>query len=83
MTTYVALRKERRKDFINATELNRKSGVAEWRDLQFALLSSHTPLRPMETPHQNSLGENMSIHSLHYIRLGRIGSLGQLRVQGK
>jgi hypothetical protein len=33
-TTYTALHKESRMNFINATELNRKSGGAEWRDLQ-------------------------------------------------
>jgi hypothetical protein len=33
--TYAALRKESRRHFINATELNRKSGVAQWRDLRF------------------------------------------------
>jgi hypothetical protein len=34
-TTYAALRKESRRIFINATELERKSGGAEWRDLLF------------------------------------------------
>jgi hypothetical protein len=33
-TTDAALRKESRRNFINATELDRKSGGAEWRDLQ-------------------------------------------------
>jgi hypothetical protein len=37
-TTYAALRKERRTKFINATGLNRKSGGAQWRDLQFLFL---------------------------------------------
>jgi hypothetical protein len=27
--------------FVNATNLNRKSGVAEWRDLQFCGFSPH------------------------------------------
>jgi hypothetical protein len=38
-TTYAALRKESRRNFINATELNRKSGGAKWRDLCVDALS--------------------------------------------
>jgi hypothetical protein len=33
--TYAALRKESRMNFIDATELDGKSGGAEWRDLLF------------------------------------------------
>ena len=36
-TSCAALRKESRKQFISATGLNRKSGGAQWRDLQCAL----------------------------------------------
>jgi hypothetical protein len=35
-TTYATLRKERRRNLINATPLNRKSGGAKPRDLQFS-----------------------------------------------
>jgi hypothetical protein len=34
-TTYAALLKESRTEHIDATVLDRKSGGAEWRDLQF------------------------------------------------
>jgi hypothetical protein len=37
--TCAALRKESRKNFINATKLDRKSGGAEWRDLRFCWFS--------------------------------------------
>jgi hypothetical protein len=39
MTTDAALRRERRTNFINATELNRKFGGAKWRDLCVDALS--------------------------------------------
>jgi hypothetical protein len=43
-TTHAALREERRRNFINATKLDGKSGGAQWRDLRFSLLSStHKP----------------------------------------
>jgi hypothetical protein len=35
-TTRAALHRESRMEFINAMSLNRKSGGAEWRDLQFS-----------------------------------------------
>jgi hypothetical protein len=35
MAACAAFRKESRMNFANATNLDRKSGVAEWRDLQF------------------------------------------------
>jgi hypothetical protein len=34
-TTYAALREESGMNFINATNFDRKSGGAEWRDLRF------------------------------------------------
>jgi hypothetical protein len=37
MATYAAFRKESRMKFANATKPDRKSGVAEGRDLQFHL----------------------------------------------
>src|SRR5580698_8179219 len=37
--TYAPFRKEGRMDCNNATKPNRKSGVAQWRDLQFILRS--------------------------------------------
>jgi hypothetical protein len=40
-TAYAAFIKESRKKFTNATNLNRKSGVAQWRDLLFPF--SRTP----------------------------------------
>jgi hypothetical protein len=39
-TTYAALLKESRTKYINATSLDRKSGVAQWRDLQSSRSSS-------------------------------------------
>jgi len=38
-TTCAAFVKESRMKFTNATKLNRKSGVAQWRDLRFSLNS--------------------------------------------
>ena len=35
VATYAAFSKESRMRFANATNLNRKSGVAQWKDLQF------------------------------------------------
>jgi hypothetical protein len=35
-STNAALRKESRTNFIDATDLNRKGGGAEWRDLRFS-----------------------------------------------
>jgi hypothetical protein len=40
--TYAAFRKESRMKFANATKLDRKSGVAQWRDLLFLCLSDLT-----------------------------------------
>jgi hypothetical protein len=39
--TYAASRKGSRKKFANATDLDRKFGVAEWRDLLFLCRFSH------------------------------------------
>jgi hypothetical protein len=39
-TTYAAFIKESRMNLASATNLNRKSGVAEWRDLRFSLPGS-------------------------------------------
>ena len=41
-TACAAFIKESRMKFANATNTNRKSGVAEWRDLRFPFLGSHT-----------------------------------------
>jgi hypothetical protein len=38
-STHAAFCKESRMKFANATKLDRKSGVAEWRDLRFSHLS--------------------------------------------
>jgi hypothetical protein len=43
-TTYAALRKESGMKSTEATALNRKSGVAEWRDLQFPSGRNKFPL---------------------------------------
>jgi hypothetical protein len=43
--TYATLRKERRMNSINASNLYRKSGVAQWRDLQFARVPTHQETR--------------------------------------
>jgi hypothetical protein len=43
-TTDAALRKESRTNFINATKINTKSGVAQWRDLQFLFLVFPQPV---------------------------------------
>jgi hypothetical protein len=40
--TGAAFSKESRMKFANATNTNRKSGVAEWRDLRFPSVHSHT-----------------------------------------
>jgi hypothetical protein len=42
--TYAAFRKESRMKFANATNLNRKSGVAQWRDLLFFFFIPSHPL---------------------------------------
>ena len=39
--TYAAFVKESRMEFASATNLHRKSGGAEWRDLRFLLQFSH------------------------------------------
>jgi hypothetical protein len=41
-TTHAALRKERRRNLISVTKLDRKSGGAEWRDLRFLLILTQT-----------------------------------------
>ena len=38
MTSCAAFRKESRMKFASATKLDRKSGVAQWRDLRFLFL---------------------------------------------
>jgi hypothetical protein len=43
MTTCAPFRKERRMKFAEATNLNRKSGVAQWRDLRLIALFSAGP----------------------------------------
>ena len=46
--------------------------------------SCHTAfetLRPVKTPHQNTLPQNMSVHRLRYIRPRRIRPQAQLRIQ--
>jgi hypothetical protein len=43
IAAYAAFVKESRMNLANATKLNRKSGVAEWRDLRFLFRFSHTP----------------------------------------
>jgi hypothetical protein len=40
---FAAYSKERRMKFANATNLDRKSGVAWWRDLRFALMEKRNP----------------------------------------
>jgi hypothetical protein len=42
-TTCAAFRKESRMKFANATNLDRKSGVAQWRDLRFAVRCGRIP----------------------------------------
>ena len=56
--THATLRQERRRNSIGVTTLNRKSGVAQWRDLQFNLVgvgrtsgSVHTPSHPTPLCH--------------------------------
>ena len=55
--TYAASRKGSRKNFANATDLNRKSGVAQWRDLRFALMEKRNleAIRSRHPSHRQAL----------------------------
>ena len=54
-TAYAAFSKESRRKFANATNANRKSGVAQWRDLRFSF-SSHPDVKPLACTYSCSTG---------------------------
>jgi hypothetical protein len=47
---YAPFRKEGRMKCVNATKSNRKSGVAQWRDLQFSPPPNRSPLKAPGVP---------------------------------
>jgi hypothetical protein len=49
MATCAAFVKESRMKIANATKLNRKSGVAQWRDLRFSF-GSHADSKALKSP---------------------------------
>jgi hypothetical protein len=61
MATCAAFVKESRIKIVNATKLNRKSWVAEWRDLRF-LFGSHAPSKTWST----------RMFSIHLCRGGKL-----------